>query len=193
MITIAWDVDDVLNNLTEAWLADTGPAAPSYHLLTANPPHACLGLSLDAFRVSLDAFRTRSFVTLHPKPEVLAWFRQHGALAHHLALTAVPRRLASVSSAWTFSHFGDWIRSYAFVPSPRPSDTHPSFDLSKGDFLSRQGNINMLIEDNETNVIAARKLGIQAFLFPQPWNSARDQPVDEFLANLTEAVRRPLL
>ena len=100
MRTIAWDVDDVLNDLMRAWLETAWkPQDPecrvSYDQLIANPPHLVLGITLADYLGSLDAFRLSDrFAKLVPRPEVLAWFRQHGHGFHHLALTAVPLRCA---------------------------------------------------------------------------------------------------
>jgi hypothetical protein len=187
MITIAWDVDDVLNNLTEAWLS-TQPDPPAYRSLTHNPPADLLGLSLDDYRASLDRVRATRFAELAPNPDVLAWFRQHGHLARHVALSAVPRAFASVSAAWTLTHFGDWIRSFTFIPSARTHDTHPAYDTTKGQFLARCGGIHVLVEDSEANANAARQLGLAVCLFPQPWNSAKDASVHDLLSRLTQLV-----
>lgn len=184
MITIAWDVDDVLNNLTEAWLS-AQPFSPGYNTLTCNPPLSHLNISLDDFRDALDRFRAAHFADLPPNAEILAWFQQYGHRAHHIALSAVPRKFATISAAWTFTYFGDWIRSYNFIPSPRTPDTHPTYDDSKGRFLSRCGKVDILVEDNQSNAIAATELGITVCLYPQPWNMARALSVPTFLTQLT--------
>ena len=190
MMTIAWDVDDVLNNLTETWLA-TQPSPPPYDALTCNPPHALLNLSLDEYRESLDQFRTAHFAALAPNPEVLGWFQQCGSCAYHIALSAVPRKLAPVSAAWTFNHFGDWIRSYHFIPSPRKQDVFPTYDEHKGQFLARHGKVDILVEDNEFNASAATQQGVTVCLFPQPWNRASNLSVQTVLQQLTNLVHSP--
>ncbi len=57
MRTIVWDVDDVLNNLTEHWLAgwQAGHAgfALDYREITRNPPHELFGLTFEAYLESL--------------------------------------------------------------------------------------------------------------------------------------------
>jgi len=187
MITIAWDVDDVLNNLTEAWLAASHPDA-DYRALTANPPLEPLGLERDAYLASLDHFRATRFASLRPHAEVLAWFREHGHRARHVALSAVPRRFAPVSAEWTLAHFGDWIRTYSFIPSPRPDDAFPAYDTAKGAFLARTGLADALVDDSEANIREARSLGLAALIFPQPWNSARATPVRDLLDRLTQFI-----
>jgi hypothetical protein len=124
MITIAWDIDDVLNNLTEEWLA-TQPAPPPFLSLTCNPPAELLGLSRAQYLESLDHFRATRYAGMRPNTRILEWFKLHGHLARHVALSAVPRTFAPVSASWVLNYFGDWIRSFSFVPSPRPTDSHP--------------------------------------------------------------------
>ena len=190
MITIAWDIDDVLNNLTEAWLA-TQPCPPSYRSLIRNPPAGLVDLSLDQYLASLDVFRATRYAALQPNAAVLEWFQQNGDRARHVALSAVPRAFASVSASWTFTHFGDWIRSFTFVPSPRPFDSHPPYDTTKGQFLARCSGIDVLVEDSEANALDAQQLGLTAFLYPQPWNTAKDASVQDLLSRLTNLVSAP--
>jgi hypothetical protein len=190
MITIAWDIDDVLNNLTEEWLA-TQPSPPNFHALTCNPPAELLGLSRGQYLESLDRFRATRYAYLRPNPLILEWFNQHGHLARHVALSAVPRLFAPVSASWTLTYFGDWIRTFSFVPSPRPDDSHPIYDSNKAEFLAHTGKIDVLVEDTEANTLSARQLGLIACLYPQPWNSAKDSSVQELLSHLTDLVSRP--
>jgi hypothetical protein len=190
MITIAWDIDDVLNNLTEAWLA-TQPYPPSYRSLIRNPPADLVGLSLDQYLASLDIFRATRYAELQPNAAVLEWFRQNGDRAHHVALSAVPRAFAPVSASWTFTHFGNWIRSFTFVPSPRTHDNHPPYDTTKGQFLARCGGIDVIVEDSEANAVSAQQLGLTACLYPQPWNPAKDASVQDLLSRLTDLVSAP--
>jgi hypothetical protein len=193
MHTIAWDVDDVLNDLMRAWLeAGWKPAHPDcvlcYEQLTANPPHALLGARLDEYLASLDAFRlSADFADLTPRPEVLRWFESEGMRFHHLALTAVPLRAAPASAAWVLRHFGRWIRSFHFVPSPRPGDRKATYDSSKEAFLRRHGNIDLLIDDNPAHVEGARRAGVRGILFPRPWNKATHS-VAEVLAEVSRLV-----
>ncbi len=194
MLTIAWDVDDVLNDLTAAWLQAYNHEASTnfaYSDLKQNPPHAMLGISLDDYRSSLDSFREQYFDSLKPNPAVLNWFREHGHLARHLAVSAVPMKLAPLSAQWTLRHFGHWIRSFHFVPSPRTDDTHPHYDEGKASFLKWLGNVDILVEDNEANATAAaHELGIDAILYPQPWNRAVSTYLQGLLDTLSLNVAR---
>jgi FMN phosphatase YigB (HAD superfamily) len=193
--TIAWDVDDVLNDLTRVWFDRVWrPAHPEstvrYEQLTANPPHECLGTTRQEFLRSLDAFRLAYFDALEPSAAVLAWLARHGADCRHVAFTAAPRRVAPLSAAWVLRHFGDWIRVFAFVPSPRDDDRLPRAG-GKGEALEWLTGIDVLVDDSPVNVAAARAAGRAAVLVPRPWNSARGT-VEDALSELLHIVgRRP--
>ena len=186
MLTLAWDVDDVLNNLMQVWLEEAWlPAHPeckvTYRELTSNPPHAEIGASLDEYLASLDGFRgSRYLADLAPSAEAAAWFEEHGDRYRHIALTAVPLEFAPVSAAWTLRHFGRWIRGFHFVPSHRTGEAIPCYDATKGDFLMRSGDVAALIDDHPGNVEAAAALGIRAVLMPRPWNGCRDAVTNVF-------------
>ena len=186
MLTIAWDVDDVLNDLMrawlkEAWLRSHPQCTVTYEDLHSNPPHAELGASLDEYRASLDEFRRSRYLSdLLPSPEATAWFQQHGDRYRHIALTAVPLACAPISAAWTLRHFGRWIRGFCFVPSYRTGESIPHYDATKGDFLARLGNVSVLVDDHCGNVEAAAALGIQAVLMPRPWNGRKDAVAEVF-------------
>ena len=176
MLTIAWDVDDVLNDLMRYWLesrrAGRAGSAPVYEDLTENPPHTLLGIEKEHYLRSLDEFRLSSaFQAMPPDPEICAWLAQHGHRFHHLALTATPRKAASASAAWVFRHFGDWIRTFHFVPSLRPGEELPAYDLTKADYLRRWAGVDVFIDDSEMNLNGAKDLGIRCFLVSRPWNS----------------------
>ncbi len=176
MRTIAWDIDDVLNDLMQTWLEDWWrPAHPDcvrpFEQLTDNPPHRLLDTSLAAYLASLDAFRLSGrYAQLAPRPELLHWFAVHGERFRHVALTAVPLRAASVSAEWLLRHFGRWIRSFHLVPSRREGEELPAYDASKEAFLRRVGGVDVLVDDNPAHVRGAQECGVQAFLFPRPWN-----------------------
>lgn len=178
MLTIAWDVDDVLNDFTRVWFETVWrPRHPecrlSYEDLRSNPPHEQLGITRDEYLSSLDEFRHSRYLTdLQPLPEALSWFEKNGARHRHIALTAAPLRCAPVSAAWTLRHFGRWIRGFHVVPSSRQDESIPEYDQSKRDFISRSEDISLLVEDHPANINAAADLGIQVVLMPRPWNSA---------------------
>lgn len=194
MLTIAWDVDDVLNDLTRLWLAQAWtpghPAAPVYETLTENPPHGVLGVSREEYLSSLDEFRhTSACIEQPPMRDVHEWFVETGHTCRHVALTAVPLHAADLSAAWLLRHYGTWIRSFNFVPSPRPDDppTLPACD--KADWLSWSNIADVFVDDSQSNVEAARRVGVAALLFPRPWNADADRPVADVLYELTGLAR----
>jgi hypothetical protein len=175
MITLVWDVDDVLNDFMkvwfeEFWIKKHPECTLSYHDLKENPPHDILDISLDAYRESLDNFRLERGFLLQPIPEITAWFNQYGANYRHMALTAVPIEFSAISASWVFRHFGKWIRSFNIVPSPRRSDPAFNYDTTKGDFLKWIRRGDTLIEDNLQNISEAEKIGLKTIIIPRPWN-----------------------
>lgn len=186
MLTIAWDVDDVLNDLMRTWLhVQWLPSHPgsrvAYEDLRSNPPHPVIGATLDEYLASLDEFRrVRYLAELAPLPEVREWFERHGDGYRHMALTAVPLDSAPVSSAWVFRHFGRWIRTFHFVPSARPGAPVPLCDRTKQDFLGWLGKAAVLVDDHPENVALARQAGLQAVLMPRPWNGGRRTVAETF-------------
>lgn len=177
MKTIAWDVDDVLNELMRTWLErEWRPKNPSCSVsfddLDVNPPHERLGVTRDAYLASLDRFRATSFAGLAPVADVLAWMKTNGSRFRHVALTAAPLAAAPHSAEWVMRHFGTWIPVFCLVPSPRDGVTPAHSLASKSDLLS-WCKADALVDDNTGNVDAARALGMKAFLMPQPWNRAR--------------------
>src|SRR4051794_17187355 len=103
MLTLAWDVDDVLNNLMQVWLEEAWlPAHPqckaTYRDLTSNPPHREIGASLNDYLASLDRFRSSRYLAdLAPSAEAAEWFERNGDRYRHIALTAVPVEFAPIS------------------------------------------------------------------------------------------------
>ena len=175
--TIIWDVDDVLNQLTRCWFDNHWlPSHPECRLtwgnVKENPPHRLLGTTRQHYLDSLDAFRLAEYSRLEPRPEILAWFRLHGRRCRHQALTAAPRIIADQSAAWVMRHFGDWIRTYHFVPSPRPHTPLPLYDSEKGDYL-RDFPSALFVDDHPENIVQANRHGLRTFLFPCPWNNSK--------------------
>ncbi|QER42857.1 hypothetical protein F1847_08930 [Thermodesulfobacterium sp. TA1] len=178
MKIIAWDVDDVLNNLMESWFEwyKMGKNLNlKYQNLKENPPYKILGISLDEYLISLDEFRLSNFYQeMQPREEVLKWFKTYGEKFRHIAITSTPISTASTTSQWVFKHFGKWIRTFHFVPSSRKDITAPIYDQNKADFLKWLGKVDIFIDDNEENINQAKALGIFTILFPAPWNSSKN-------------------
>ena len=190
MLTFVWDVDDVLNHLMRTWFTDEWlPGHPACRLtysdIRENPPHRVLGISKAEYLASLDAFRVSEKArAMMPDSAILDWFRCHGDRHRHIALTARPLASAPCLSAWVLQHFGDYLRVFGVVPTRIESGV-PRYDTSKEDFLRWFGKADLLIDDSEENIAAARSLGIRNVLYPQPWNGNRTT-VDETLRRLAD-------
>jgi len=197
MVTIVWDVDDVLNDLQLRWLELAwAPAHPgcglAYSDLVENPPDRLLGVSRDEYLASLDAFRhTPGYAEQAPKPEVLSWFERHGAAARHVALSAVPLHAAHISAEWVLRHYGRWMRTFSFLPSPRADDPAAGGPRDKACWLTEHAAAGLLIDDSENNVREARAEGLQAEMFPRPWNADAARPVEDLLAQVASFCDTP--
>ena len=179
MITIAWDIDDVLNELmrfwfNKKWLIEYPKCSLKYDEIKENLPHKLLGVSKEKYLTSLDEFRlSMQYRNMQPVLEVKKWFLQNGEFFRHIAITAVPIHAAYVSAEWVLRHFGIWIRTFHFVPSVRKGLRMPQYDKSKKDFLRWFGKVGIFIDDNEANIQDCINLGIKSILFPQPWNRSK--------------------
>ncbi len=186
MITIAWDIDDVLNDLMrcwfeEKWLPAHQECKKGYEDLKENPPHRILGVSLDEYLQSLDEYRlSEQYLKMKPLKEVMEWFLTHGRKFRHIALTAVPLGVSSLSAQWVFKNFGIWLRTFHFVPSKRLQEDIPEYEKDKGDFLRWFGKVDVLIDDN---IKSAAMAGIKGILMPRPWNN-QNHSVEEVLSIL---------
>lgn len=189
MKTIAWDVDDVLNDLMRSWLEqkwikEHDNCKVRYSEIAENPPHRLLGISLEEYLSSLDEFRLSPlYQQMSPVREVVEWFSAYGTDFRHIALTAVPLIAASASAQWVFKHFGTWIRTFHFVPSKRQGQMLPEYERNKGDFLQWISKVDVLVEDSESNIASAEKAGCKGILMPQPWNKSK-HTVEETLSML---------
>lgn len=191
MKVIMWDVDDVLNNLMGEWFRSTWkPLHPAcsldYQGITKNPPHDLLGVDKQVYLQSLDSFRRQSFNVLKPIPEMVDWFRLYGCKAEHVVVTSVPVIAAHQSAEWVFTHFGEWVRSFNIVPSPREgSRDHGA--TSKSDFMRTFSKVDIVVEDNPETIRSMREMGISAVTIPRPWNDSR-QTLESTLNGLTKLV-----
>jgi hypothetical protein len=188
MRTIVWDVDDVLNNLMEHWLArwrgDHPEASLAYDSVRKNPPHELLSISFETYLESLDQIRasTGAHDGLTPNPFILEWLTLHGHRYRHMALTARPAHTAGPAACWVLGHFGQWIRTVSFVPV-RPPPEWRDYDVRKVEYLQWLNLDAILIDDSATHVMEVKEKGRKALLFPAPWNDS-GQSVPELLAEL---------
>ena len=191
MLTIVWDVDDVLNSLMRDWFEcgwkPANPACPlKYEDLTENPPDRVLGISRREYLDSLDRFRLSPAARqMAPNPEVLAWFRIHGAAFRHIALTARPLDTAPAAAEWVMRHFGDYIRVFGVVPCRSVPET-PAYDQTKSDFLDWWGRGDILVDDSTENIAGAQRIGLSGVLFGQPWNAGARSPLDALTETLVK-------
>jgi hypothetical protein len=175
MLTVVWDIDDILNDLMyqwflHGWLAEHPDCAISYGQLSSNPPHAILGVDSRDYLASMDRFRkTDRALEMTPNPEALAWFREHGHRFRHIALTARPLETAPDVASWVMRHFGAWIRCFGVVPT-RTADGVPLYDRTKGEYLAWLGRGDVLVDDSPENVAQAASLGLKTFQPARPWN-----------------------
>jgi len=177
MKTIAWDVDDVLNNLMQSWFEwfkNRKKLNFNFQDITENPPFKILNISLAEYIQSLDEFRLSNlYQEMKPAEEVLEWFKNYGKYFRHIALTATPLIAAPTTAQWVLKNFGRWIRTFHFVPSKRENINAPDYDIDKSDFLKWFGKVDILVDDNEENINNAPKWGISGILFPSQWNNSK--------------------
>lgn len=179
MKTIAWDVDDVLNDLMRVWFEDFWrPKHPqlelNYEAIKINPPQELLSVSKEEYLASLDDFRLSGlYAKLEPIGEVKEWFEINGAKYRHVALTRVPVAVSNISAMWVMKNFGKWIRSFHFIPSYRKGENPPVYDESKGAYLNYFGKADLLIDDTMENIETAEKARVKTLVFPRPWNNSK--------------------
>ncbi len=189
MITIAWDVDDVLNNLTGEWLkyfCKKYDKDISYSELTVNPPCEIIGVGLDEYLKSLDEFRmTDIALNLTPNKYILDWMKKSGRRFNHIALSATSAQTACNGAYWVMKNFYEYIHSYNIVPSYRNNDTISRPFKDKGEFIKECKYIDILIDDSEKNIERAKNAGALGFLVKQPWNK-NGLEITEILEKLNE-------
>ena len=194
MLTIVWDVDDVLNDLmyqwfTYCWRKESPGCAVRYADLNRNPPHDALGISVETYLGSLDAFRaTRRAKNMKADANVLRWFHEHGARFRHVALTARPLETAPDVAHWVMRQFGAWIRNIGVVPT-RVDMGVPVYDRTKGEYLKWLQCGDIMVDDSPENIMQAQALGLKTLLYPQPWNNS-SLSVSTLLKELSELAVR---
>lgn len=179
MISIAWDVDDVLNDLmyywlNNMWLSQHPDCKVCFEQIIKNTPEHIINSTKEEYLLSLDNFRlSKAYLKMEPNPQILAWFENYGEKARHIVLTAIPIKAAHISADWVVRNFGKWIRSYNFIPSPRINEDAPEYEHTKTDYLKWLNKIDVLVEDNEQNIREAENLGIKGILIGKPWNKSK--------------------
>lgn len=195
MLTIAWDIDDVLNDLmyawyTYKWLPEHPACDIDYNQLLENPPHNILKVKKEEYLSSLDEFRlSDGYEKIKPCLKILTWFKQHGSRTRHIALTAVPSSSASVSAAWVIKHFGKWIRTFHFIPSYRDDKDDIEYDKTKTEYIKWCDKIDILIDDNQNNISGLDDIGKKGIVVSKPWNKS-DQDIDQVLTKITKIIER---
>lgn len=195
MLTVVWDVDDVLNDLmyqwfVYGWLPEHSDCRITYAQLTSNPPHDVLAVQRSEYLSSMDVFRrTERACNLAPNPEVLAWFREQGHGFRHIALTARPLETAPDVAHWVMRHFGAWIRCFGVVPT-RTAEGVPVYDRSKGEYLAWLGRGDLLVDDSTDNILQAQSLGLKTLQAAQPWNHSK-LTIPALLLQLTRMAGEP--
>jgi hypothetical protein len=177
MLTVVWDVDDILNDLmyqwfTSHWLVEHPDCRVSFSQLTCNPPHTVLGVERSEYLRSMDRFRrTEQACSMMPNAQILGWFREEGRRCRHIALTARPLETAPDVAHWVMQHFGAWIRCFGVVPT-RTDPGVPTYDRTKGEYLAWLKRGEVLIDDSTDNILEAESLGLGTLQPAQPWNSS---------------------
>ena len=190
MLTVVWDVDDVLNDLMYQWFVygwrvQHSDCLISYQELTSNPPHQVLGIGRTDYLASMDCFReTERARNMSPNPEVLAWFRKKGGRFRHIALTARPLETAPDVAYWVMHHFGAWIRCFGVVPT-RSQEGLPIYDRTKTQYLAWLGRGDIIVDDSTENIREAESLGLRTLQPAQPWNSSQ-LTVSDLLRQLSD-------
>jgi ribosomal protein L16/L10AE len=178
MLTIVWDVDDVLNDLMyqwfhQGWLIEHPGCGLAFTDLAQNPPHEILGVERSEYLASMDEFRRTDRATgMTPNVEALAWFHEHGHRFRHIALTARPLETAPDVASWVLRHFGAWIRCFGVVPT-RAIPGVPIYDSGKGSFLEWIAKGDVLVDDGDDNIREAAALGMKTLQIAQPWNKSQ--------------------
>lgn len=176
MKTIVWDIDDVLNDCTKIWLEgcwrpDHPDCTLKYEDITENPPHRLLGVTKEEYLRSLDGFRlSPAAQAMIPDAHLTNWFQNNGIRFRHIALTARSRKTVFAAIDWVLQYYSEWFQTFSFVPAARQGEPPGHPDRGKGDFLAWLGKADYFIDDSNDNVLAARQLGIAAFLVSRPWN-----------------------
>jgi 5'(3')-deoxyribonucleotidase len=186
---IVWDVDDVLNNLTRDFFhvyALGYQKNIKYEDLIKYDFYDILQMTKAEYLYELDRYRLFSY-TLQNE-HILNWFKKYGNNFYHIALTATPRKIASLSVKYVMEIFGNWIQAVNFVYSKRDDDNSIEYFKSKGEWLKWFGKADFFIDDNEQNLEKAKELNpeLTCYCPKQPWNNGI--PIEEILENLSKRI-----
>jgi hypothetical protein len=186
-LLVVFDIDDVLNNLMYDWLLyfNINNNSFKYDDIIENPPYKILKISKKKYLESLDNFREEKYLSLRPNRDILEWFEKYGDNFHFAALTSTPRKFASISAFWAMKYFGNWVRSFNFIPSKRDGTLDIVYDELKADWLYRN-HADIFIDDSFENCKNAVELGIESYVLKQPWNNGFE--LEDILERLSEKV-----
>jgi hypothetical protein len=194
MLHICFDIDDTLNNLMEEYLKwfnkiYSSNTPISYNEIIDNPPHEILRISEKHYRQTLYQFRMINYKYLIPDPNVLKWFKKHGHRAHFSVLTSAFKDCIPVVANWVFLHFGEWIRTFAFVPSAiDENDIHNVYDIDKAGWLHRN-NVDIYIDDNPITCWKVSLCNIKSHCVKQPWSSLSEIGINNILKSIGKKLK----
>lgn len=188
-LLVAWDVDDVLNDLTLRWADWAGFSISMLAPPTGDPSSwiSSQGINHNEYLASLDHFRDSEYPGLEPNEAVLdvlrGWPRWRTT---HIALSATPLFAQAIVASWTMRHFGHWLRAIWFCPSPRTTDPRGTTQHSKGDVLNGFRNSTLLVDDSVSNLESAQATS-RVVLYPRPWNTFQPTTTSsEYLTSLLQ-------
>ena len=177
---IAWDVDDVLNDLMGNWFEGKWlPEHPGCRLhftdLTQNSPERLLGVEREAYLQSLDEYRLTKYQSMEPDKNALRWFRDCGEQYRHVVVSAVSLKAVHISAEWVYRHFGQWMRGFFVAPTSRGEKLVEGYPTTKQDIFQGWIRPDVFIDDNPANIAQAKACNIPAILRKKPWAPKGDE------------------
>lgn len=193
-MVVAWDVDDVLNDLTQQWMDWVGLSPAKLDGPLQGPGDYAInsGWLEDEYLESLDRFRMEKYAALEPRTQLQEWLKENQR-AHvvHVAITRTPLRAAAPVSDWVMRNFGAWIHAFIVCPSARVDDDADLIRRTKAEWLQLFQGEGTLIDDTPENL---EKLppGWVPLLFPAPWNIAHGERIETVTESVENSIRRNL-
>ncbi len=184
---MAWDVDDVLNDLSAAWASHEGLDWKSARGGSPKEMASSLGIPEDEYLASLDRFRREEYRFLSPNPFIRDWLSQAAGSVRSVAITRTPIRTAGQVSRWVFETYGHLIQGYFVALSPRREDPVNTTYESKADVVRRIVGVVALVDDQPAN-FSDLPVTCAALEYPRAWNSAG--AATDLLADLSALVVR---